>query len=247
MAQGSGHSPMAQFEIHKIVDMKIGNFDVSFTNSSLWMVIAVVTILIFLLIGTRKRQLIPGRWQSMVELSYEFIASMIRENIGTEGLRYFPFIFTLFMFILFCNLLGMIPFSFTVTSHIIVTFSLAMAIFMGVTLIGIIRHGFSFLGFFVPKGVPFVLLILLVPIEILSYFTRPISLSLRLFANMMAGHMMLKVFGGFVVMLGIFWGWAPLLFIVGLTTLEVGIAILQAYVFTILTCIYLNDAIHLHH
>jgi F-type H+-transporting ATPase subunit a len=183
----------------------------------------------------------------MAELSYEFIAKMLRENVGDGGRRYFPFVFTLFMFILFCNLLGMIPFSFTVTSHIAVTFALAFVVFLGVTVIGFVRHGVHFLKLFVPSGVPVFLLPLMVVIEVLSYLTRPISLSVRLFANMMAGHTMLKVFGGFVVALGILGGWAPLAFIIALTGLEFGIAMLQAYVFTILTCIYLNDAVNMHH
>jgi F-type H+-transporting ATPase subunit a len=161
-------------------------------------------------------------------------------------MKYFPFVFTLFMFVLFLNMLGMVPYSFTVTSHIIVTFAMALFIFIGVTIIGFIRHGAGFLKFFVPSGVPMALLPLLVVIELISYFTRPISLSVRLFANMMAGHTMLKVFGAFVVALGIVGGWAPLAFMVAFTGLEVLVAFLQAYVFAILTCIYLNDAIHMH-
>ena len=178
---------------------------------------------------------------------YEFIAGMVRENVGNQGKKYFPFILTLFIFILFCNVLGLVPYAFTPTSHIVVTFAMAAVVFIGVTIIGFIRHGAHFLSLFVPKGVPWPLLILLVPIEIISYFIRPFSLSIRLFANMLAGHTMLKVFGGFVVMLGIIGGWAPLAFIVVFTGLELLIAFLQAYVFAILTCLYLNDAIHLHH
>jgi F-type H+-transporting ATPase subunit a len=211
------------------------------------MIAAVVAITAFLLIAMRGRALVPSRLQSMAELSYEFIANMIRENSGREGMKYFPFIFSLFMFVLFCNLIGMIPYTFTVTSHIIVTFALALVVFIGVTVIGFVRHGLHFLKLFVPSGVPMALLPLLVVIEVLSYLIRPISLSVRLFANMTAGHTMLKVFGSFVVMLGFLGGWAPLAFVVALTGLEVGIAVLQAYVFTILTCIYLNDALHVHH
>jgi F-type H+-transporting ATPase subunit a len=195
----------------------------------------------------RGGSLVPTRLQSMAELSYEFIANMIRDNVGRAGMKYFPFIFSLFLFILFGNLLGMIPYAFTFTSHIIVTFTMAFVVFLGVTVIGFVRHGVGFLKLFVPSGVPIFLLPLMVVIEVLSYLTRPISLSVRLFANMMAGHTMLKVFGGFVVALGILAGWAPLAFIVALTGLEVGIAFLQAYVFTILTCIYLNDAVNMHH
>jgi F-type H+-transporting ATPase subunit a len=244
VAQGA--SPLEQFAIHRVVDLHIGGLDVSITNSSIAMAVAVVLATAFLTLPMSGATLVPGRWQSMAELSYEFIAKMVRENVGREGMRYFPFIFTLFMFILFCNLLGLIPYSFTPTSHIVVTFALAAVVFIGVTIIGFVRHGMHFLKLFVPSGVPIFLLPLIVIIEILSYLTRPISLSVRLFANMMAGHTMLKVFAGFVVGLGVLLGWAPLAFIIALTALELGIAILQAYVFAILSCIYLNDAINLH-
>ncbi len=247
MAAEESHSPLAQFEIHRLIPIKIGNIDASFTNSSLWMVIAVLCATLLMTWSMSRRAMVPGRLQSIAELSYEFIANMLQENVGSAGRQYFPFIFTLFLFILFANVLGMIPYSFTPTSHIIVTFAMAAVVFIGVTVIGFMRHGAHFLSLFVPKGVPWPLLLLLVPIEILSYFIRPVSLSLRLFANMMAGHTMLKVFGGFVVALGIIGGWAPLAFVVALTGLEIGIAFLQAYVFTVLTCLYLNDAVHLHH
>ncbi len=243
----TGPSPLEQFEIKRLYEIHIGGIDVSITNSAVFMFVAIALVTAFLTLGMRQHALIPGRWQSMVELSYEFIAKMVRDNVGSDGMRYFPFVFTLFMFILFCNLIGMVPFAFTVTSHIIVTFVMAAVVFLGVTVIGFIRHGTHFLKLFVPSGVPIFLLPLLVVIELLSYLTRPISLSVRLFANMMAGHTMLKVFGGFVVALGVLAGWAPLAFVVALTGLEIGIAILQAYVFAILTCIYLNDAINLHH
>ena len=239
--------PLHQFQIERLFEIPIGGLDASFTNSALFMVVAVTAITAFLLIAMSGRSLVPGRLQSMAELSYEFIANMIRENAGRAGMKYFPFIFSLFMFVLFSNLIGMIPYTFTVTSHIIVTFALALVVFIGVTVIGFVRHGLHFLTLFVPSGVPMALLPLLVVIEVLSYLIRPISLSVRLFANMTAGHTMLKVFGSFVVMLGVLGGWAPLAFVVALTGLEVGIAFLQAYVFTILTCIYLNDALHLHH
>ena len=243
----SDHSPLAQFEIKRLVPMEIGGLDVSFTNSSLFMVIAIAAITLFLTWSMRSRSLVPGRMQSMAELSYEFIANMIKDNVGSEGRKYFPFIFSIFMFVLFCNLLGMIPYIVTVTSHIIVTFALAALVFLVVTIVAIVRHGFKFLGFFIPSGVPAILLVLLVPIEIISYFVRPVSLSVRLFANMLAGHTLMKVFGGFVIALGIFLGWLPLAFIVALTGLEFLVAFLQAYVFAILSCLYLNDAIHLHH
>jgi F-type H+-transporting ATPase subunit a len=242
-----GQSPLEQFAIRRIVDIHIGGVDVSFTNSALFMLVAIALITLFLTASMGRRALVPGRWQSMAELSYEFIARMVRENVGHDGMQYFPFIFTLFMFILFANLIGLIPYSFTVTSHIIITFGLAFAIFIGVTVLGFARNGAGFLRLFVPSGVPIFLLPLIVIIEVFSYFTRPISLSVRLFANMMAGHTMLKVFAGFVIGLGVLLGWAPLAFIVALTALEVLIAVLQAYVFTILTCIYLHDAFHPGH
>ncbi|MAG96205.1 MAG: F0F1 ATP synthase subunit A [Alphaproteobacteria bacterium] len=239
------HSPLTQFEIKRLVDIDIGGLDVSFTNSSLMMVIVLVLVTALLTLSMRGRAMVPGRWQSIAELSYEFIANMLRENVGSEGRQYFPFVFTLFMFIVTSNLLGLLPYSFTVTSHIVITFAMAIVVFLGVTVIGLIKHKFHFFSFFVPKGVPMALIPILVPIEVISYLARPVSLSLRLFANMMAGHTLLKVFGGFVVVLGIF-GVAPLLFVVALYALELIVAVLQAYVFTILTCLYLNDALHLH-
>jgi F-type H+-transporting ATPase subunit a len=239
------HSPLTQFEIKRLVEIDIAGLDVSFTNSSLMMVIVLVLVTALLTLSMRGRAMVPGRWQSIAELSYEFIANMLRENVGSEGRQYFPFVFTLFMFIVTSNLLGLLPYSFTVTSHIVITFAMAIVVFLGVTVIGLIKHKFHFFSFFVPKGVPMALIPILVPIEVISYLARPVSLSLRLFANMMAGHTLLKVFGGFVVVLGIF-GVAPLLFVVALYALELIVAVLQAYVFTILTCLYLNDALHLH-
>jgi len=244
---GSMPDPMHQFEIDRIIPINFFGLDASFTNSSKWMLIALLVVAGFLILSMRGRSLVPTRAQSVAELAYEFIANMVRDNVGTEGMKYFPFVFTLFMFILACNMLGMVPYSFTVTSHIIVTFGLAAVVFIGVTVIGFIRHGVGFLKFFVPSGVPAPMLALLVPIELISYLTRPVSLSVRLFANMMAGHTMLKVFGGFVVALGFLGGWAPLAFMVAFTGLEVLVAFLQAYVFAVLTCIYLNDAMHMHH
>ena len=242
-----GHSPLTQFEIHELVPIHIGDLNLSFTNSGLWMAIAVVLSTLLFTTGMRRGAMVPGRVQSLAELTYQFVANMVRDNVGNEGRPYFPFIFTLFVFILFGNMLGMVPYSFTFTSHIIVTFSMALVVFIGVTIIGFVRHGVGFLSYFVPKGVPVGLLVVLVPIEVLSYFVRPVSLSLRLFANMMAGHTMLKVFAGFVIALGYVAGWMPLLVIVALTGLEIGIAFLQAYVFAVLSCLYLNDALHLHH
>jgi F-type H+-transporting ATPase subunit a len=238
--------PLEQFVIKPIVPLpEVAGLDLSFTNSSLWMGIAVVAAYSLVMLGTRHAELVPGRLQSVVELAYEFVASMIRENAGKEGMAYFPAIFTLFMFVLFGNLLGMIPGSFTYTSHIIVTFALAAAVFVGVTVLGFAKHGAKFTTLFVPQGAPKAILPLLVPIEIISYCVRPISLSVRLFVNMVAGHTMLKVFAGFALGLGVL-GVAPLAVTVAITGLEFVIAFLQAYIFTVLTCIYLNDALHLH-
>lgn len=246
--KSGGHlpDPMHQFQIIRYVPLHIFGVDASFTNSALLMVIAGCLITLFTVLYMRKGSLVPSRGQSLVEISYEFVANMVEDSVGTAGLPYFPFVFTLFMFVLALNLLGLVPYSFTVTSHIIVTFALAIFIFIGVTIIGFVKHGAHFLRFFVPEGVPIFMLPLLVVIEVISYLTRPMSLSVRLFANMMAGHTMLKVFAAFVVAMGILGGWAPLLFMVIFTGLEILIAFLQAYVFAILTCIYLNDALHMH-
>ncbi len=239
------HSPLAQFEIKTLVPLEFGGIDASFTNSSLFMVATVVVVSLFLILAMRRAALVPGRWQSMAELSYVFVANVMKDTVGSEGRKYFPFIFTVFMFILFGNLLGMLPYSFTFTSHIIVTFTIAAVIFIGVTMIALAKHKMHFFSFFMPPGVPMLLAPLLVPIEIISYLSRPISLSVRLFANMLAGHTLLKVFAGFIVSLGVF-GIAPWAFVVALTGLEIVIAFLQAFVFTMLTCLYLNDALHLH-
>jgi F-type H+-transporting ATPase subunit a len=242
---GEKHSPLEQFEIHRLAPMDIGGLDVSFTNSSLWMVISVTAVTILLTASMSRRAMVPGRWQSVAELFYEFIANTLRDTVGNEGRKYFPLIFTLFMFILFANLMGLVPYSFTTTSHIIVTFAMAIVVFIGVTLLGFVKHGFHFLKFFVPSGVPVAMIPLMVLIELISYLARPVTLSLRLFANMLSGHTLLKVFGGFVVPLGIA-GIAPLALTVALYGLELIVAFLQAYVFTILTCLYINDALHMH-
>ncbi len=222
----------------------------SFTNSSLFMVLGVVLVTLTLTMGIRRGELVPSRLQSVAELSYEFIAHMIRDNVGSEGRKYFGFIFTLFMFVFAGNLLGLVPYSFTYTSHIVVTFAMAAVVFVGVTVIGFAKHGMKFFGFFLPAGVPIFMAPLLIPIEVLSYFTRPVSLSLRLFANMTAGHTMLKVFAGFVGTMGgaffVVGGLVPLALVTALTGLEFIIAFLQAYVFTILSCVYLHDALHMH-
>ncbi len=239
--------PLHQFEISNLYEIRLENIDISFTNSALSMVISILVASVIFYLGSGKNPNIPSRLQVLVEMSYDFVANMVRDNVGNGGKIFFPFIFTLFLFILFGNILGMVPYNFTYTSHIIVTFGLAGFIFLAVTLIGIAKHGLSFLKFFVPSGVPYALLPILIPIEVISYFVRPISLSLRLFANMMAGHTMLKVFASFIVLLGFIGGWAPLLLVIILTGFEIMIAVLQAYVFTILCCLYLNDALHLHH
>jgi F-type H+-transporting ATPase subunit a len=246
------HSPVAQFEIKPIFDLSIGGYDVSFTNSSLFMLLAIVVSSIFLISAMRKRELIPGRMQGLAEMMYEFVADMVRSNVGNEGRPYFPFIFTIFVFLLFGNLLGLIPYSYTFTSQIVVTFVMAAFVFLALTVLALFKHGLHFFSFFVPAGAPKPLIPFLIIIEVISYFVRPVSLSVRLFANMLAGHTMLKVFAGLAVMITGVGGAAvagsvfPFIALIGLTGLEVLVAVLQAYVFTILTCMYLNDALHLH-
>ena len=241
-------NPMQQFTVQRIgPEINIAGIDLSFTNASLFMVISASIIILFLFLGSKEKKIIPNKLQLIAEMSYTFVAKMISDTAGSKARPYFPFIFSLFMFVLFCNMVGMLPYSFTVTSHIIVTLIMALFIFIAVTIIGFIKHGVKYLSIFVPSGVPAVLLPLITIIEIISYLSRPVSLSVRLFANMMAGHTMLKVFGGFVVSLGILGGWLPLGFSVALTGFEILVACLQAYVFAILTCIYLNDALNLHH
>ena len=241
-------NPMSQFDVYRIgPEIKVGAFDISFTNASLFMILSTVSILLVFNLGSKRNSILPNKIQLLAELSYTFVSKMISDTAGSKAKPYFAFIFSLFMFVLFCNMVGMLPYSFTVTSHIIVTLIMALFIFIAVTIIGFIKHGFRYLSIFVPSGVPAVLLPLITIIEIISYLSRPVSLSVRLFANMMAGHTMLKVFGGFVVSLGMLGGWLPLSFSVALTGLEILVAFLQAYVFAILTCIYLNDALNLHH
>ena len=248
-----GESPLKQFEIQPFIDINLFGLDISFTNSSLWMTITTIFIIVFFTLPFLKSKntnsvedLYPSRLQVASELGFNFINSLLNDTVGKEGKKYFPLVFALFMFILFGNLFGMIPYSFTFTSHIIVTLALAMGVFIFVTILGFVKHGIKFFGFFVIPGLPIYMLPLLIPIEVISYLSRPISLSVRLFANMLAGHTLLKVFAGFVSALGIF-GILPLVFIIALTGLEILIAFLQAYVFAILTCIYLNDALNLHH
>jgi F-type H+-transporting ATPase subunit a len=243
--------PIHQFEINKLVTLgKIGAHEIAFTNSSLFMAITLVGIWALLVAGSSKRALVPGRMQSIAELSYEFVANTIQSTAGSEGMKFFPLVMTLFMFILVSNVIGLVPYTFTVTSHIIITASLALLVFFTVIIYGFYKNGLHFFKLFVPSGIPVYILPLIVFIEVLSFLSRPISHSVRLFANMLAGHITLKVFAMFIPMLGAVGiaGWLgaalPLALVVALTALELLVAFLQAYVFAILTCIYLNDAIH---
>ncbi len=238
------HSPLAQFEVQPLMPLQFAGYDLSFTNASLWMILAVCGVSILMFMGMRRAALVPGRWQSASEMLVEFVGGIVQDNAGKDAMRYFPLIFTLFMFILLCNLLGMIPTSFTVTSHIIVTFAMAAFVFVGVTIIGFIKHGTHFLSLFLPAGTPWWMMPLMIVIELVSYLARPISLSIRLAANMLAGHLLLKIIAGFVMIgfLGIF----PFAFLLIFTGFEIFIACLQAYIFTLLSCIYLNDALNLH-
>ena len=244
--KGEKHSPLEQFEIIPYTHTEIGGYDISFTNSSFAMVLTVAAITLFLTLSVNTRSIIPSRLQLISELSYNFIAQLLSDTVGKQGRKYFPFVFTIFMFVLVGNMVGMLPYSFTFTSHIIVTFALAAVVFIGVTVIAFIKHGLHFFSFFVIPGLPWYMLPLLIPIEVISYLSRPISLSVRLFANMLAGHTLIKVFAMFVISMPFYTGVLPLAFIVALTGLEILIAFLQAYVFAILTCLYINDALHLH-
>jgi F-type H+-transporting ATPase subunit a len=241
--------PIHQFDLHRILPLNLGGWDVSFTNSAAFMLLAVLLTTVFFVYATRSRGLVPSRLQSVAEIAHDFVAGMVRESTGKEGMKFFPLVFALFVFIFVCNMLGMIPGAFTVTSHIVVTAALAALVFLTVLVVGFAKNGLHFLKLFVPSGVPWYVLPLVTLIEVISFLSRPISHSVRLFANMLAGHITLKVFGGFVVMLlgaGSFAVLAPLplLMAVAITALEVLVAFLQAYVFTMLTCMYLNDALH---
>ncbi len=246
-------NPMEQFKIEPLSGplLNIAGHDIYFTNQALVMFVVVAATMLFLTFAVSSRRLIPTRLQSMAELSYEFVGNMIQSSAGSDGLRFFPLVFTLFFFVLLSNFFGLIPGVFTVTSQIAVTLSLACLVILTVIVTGFLKHGIGFLKLFVPHA-PWYLLGLLVPIEVISFLTRPISLSVRLFANMLAGHTLLKVFAGFVIALGaaggLFTGLAiaPMLLIIGITALELLVAFLQAYVFAVLTCIYLNEALHLH-
>ena len=250
---GEHHSPLDQFKVYEIIGLpELAGYNIAITNSTIFMGLAVLTSILFLAGGLRHAALVPGRWQSLVEVYYEFIGNIVKDNIGPKGRAFFPFIFTLFTFILFANLLGMVPHGFTVTSHIIVTFALAAAIFVGATIVGFVKHGLHFFHFFVPQGCPVVLLPALILIELLSYLIRPVTLSLRLAGNMMAGHVLLKIVGGFVGPLMAGGGalfalsFAPLLMLVAFVGFEFLVAVIQAYVFALLVSVYLNDAVNMH-
>jgi F-type H+-transporting ATPase subunit a len=242
---------MEQFEVVPLIPIHVGGYDISFTNQALWMCIVVVAASLFLTLPVARGRLVPTRMQSMAEMSYQFVADMLQMTSGEDGLAFFPFIFTVFMFILTANFFGLIPGSFTVTSQIAVTFALTMLVILTVIVTGFARHGLGFFKLFVPDA-PIYILLFLVPLEVISFLARPMSLSMRLFANMLAGHTMLQVMAGFVVALGgaggilSLFSVAPMLLIVGLGALEILVAFLQAYVFAILSCIYLNEALHLH-
>jgi F-type H+-transporting ATPase subunit a len=249
----AGHSPMQQFEIQQWIPIEIGGVDLSFTNSSFWMLLAAGGALALMLIGVKRDGIVPGRAQSIVEIIYGFIESnTVLAVMGESGRKFLPFVFTLFWFVFFSNFLGLIPYSFTVTSHIIVTFAMALTVFAVVLAVGFWTHGLHFFSLFVPSGAPLWIMPVIVPIEIISFLSRPISLSVRLAANMLAGHTMLKVFAGFVVTMmgagGIMavFSIAPIAAGVAITALEVLVAAIQAWVFALLTCIYLNEAVHLH-
>lgn len=245
--------PLHQFVIEPIIPLEIGGVDLSFTNSSLWMMIGIVVSTLFISQAMGRKALVPGRMQALVEMFYEMVAGLVRANIGSEGRQYFPFIFTIFVLVLVGNLLGLIPYSFTFTSHIIVTAALSFFVFGAVVVISIMRQGLHFFAHFAPPGAPWFVYPLLVPVEIVSYIARPITHGLRLFANMMAGHIMLKVFAGFSVglaslgALGFAAGIIPMLVNSGLLAFELLIALLQAYVFSILACIYLKDTVASEH
>jgi len=241
--------PLHQFEIHTVAPLVVAGHDISITNSTVYLLGVVFAIMLFFVLGTRRSSVVPGRFQALVEMLYDFIASMIKDSVGKEGLKYLPFVFSLFLLILGCNLAGMLPYSFTVTSHIATTFALALFCFIVVNIIGFARHGLHYLHLFVPHGVPKLSLILITPIELISYMIRPISLGIRLAVAMTAGHIVMKIFAGFIVSLGsIFFllGIFPFIFSVGLVGMELLVSFIQAFIFSILICIYLNDAVNMH-
>lgn len=245
--------PIHQFNISDLIQIKLGSWDLSFTNVSLFMVVTIVVSAAFLFLTSSGRGLIPSRGQSITEIAYEFVANTLRESSGRHGMQFFPLVFSLFMFVLVANFIGLFPYFYTITTQIMITFSLSMLVILTVVFCGVYKHGFSFFKLFVPKGVPVAIVPIVTVIEVISFLSRPISLSVRLFANMLAGHITLKVFAGFCVTLaamgpiGIGGAILPLLMNVAITALEFLVAFLQAYVFTVLTCMYLNDAVHPGH
>ncbi|MEM0908055.1 MAG: F0F1 ATP synthase subunit A [Pseudomonadota bacterium] len=251
--EGGGLDPIKQFEVKPVIDINVGGVDLSFTNVSLFMLVTTLCVIAMMALPTSRRALVPSRWQNVSELCYEFAGTMLRTSAGSAGMRFFPLVFSLFMFILIANLLGMVPYFYTVTSQLIVTVFLAMIVFLTVIIAGLRMHGLSFFKLFVPSGVPGYILPLVSVIEVISFLSRPVSHSVRLFANMLAGHITLKVFAAFVVSLsalgavGVVGAILPLIMTVAITALEFLVAALQAYVFAMLTCIYLNDAVHPHH
>jgi F-type H+-transporting ATPase subunit a len=251
--EGGGLDPVKQFEVKPLIDINVGGVDLSFTNVSLFMLVATACVIALMVLPTNRRALVPGRWQNISELAYEFAGNMLRSSTGAGGMRFFPLVFSLFMFILMANLLGMFPYFYTVTSQLIVTFALAMVVMLTVVIAGIRMHGLGFFSVFVPSGVPGYIAPLVAAVEVVSFMSRPVSLSVRLFANMLAGHIMLKVFAAFVISMGtlgavgVVGAILPLFMTVAITALEFLVAALQAYVFAVLTCMYLNDAVHPHH
>jgi F-type H+-transporting ATPase subunit a len=240
------HNPLEQFTVKTICSLSAFGYDISFTNASLFMMCATLSIIAFFAVATSELRIVPGKMQLAAESLWNFVNNMVKENAGSTATVFTPLVFTLFIFILFANLYGMLPYGFTVTSHVIVTFVLAMLIFTVITITGFVKHGVRFFGLFFPSGTPIFLAPLIVVIEIFAYFSRPISLSLRLAGNMAAGHILLKVIAGFIVALSVFLKWMPIPLVVVLIGFEVLVALLQAYIFAILSCVYLNDALHLH-
>lgn len=240
------NNPLSQFEVKNIIPLQIANIDFSFTNSALFMSLSLLLFSVFFVQATKRQLIIPNRLQALAESLFEICYSMVDKNIGAQGRKYVPLIFSFFIFIMFCNLLGMLPYSFTSTSQLVVTFALAIIVFFVVLIVGFLKHGLHFLSLFLPSGTPLWLAPLMIVIELFTFLARPISLSLRLCANMIAGHVLLKVMAGFIISLSLYFKWLPVPLIIMLIGFEIFVAILQAYIFSILTCVYLNDAVNLH-
>ena len=240
-------NPLQQFEIKTLLPIKVAGMDLSFTNSSLYMMLALLAATLLMILPMRRKATIPGRWQNLPEMLYEFVNGIVRDTIGPGGMRFMPLVFTLFMLVLMGNLLGLVPYGFTITSHIIVTAVLGFFVIGVVTLMGFVNHGWHFFSLFAPAGLPKFIYLILVPIEVISFLSRPITLAVRLGANMIAGHTVLKVFALFSVQMGLMFGIIPMVFNSALVALELLVAVLQAYIFAVLTCVYLKDAVELHH